>query len=161
MHLGIPKHNCTCINWNYTQLCFINKINIDSKFDSALFGYLYLYLIVDPSHWMLVGMVMNLQSYYTKFVAMRFTYDLVSNKTSIVIFLTCIFIWKTLVISFSSYCWRLLKFTPFCTDVQAIFSSMSELLSTWLLEFVAIKFFFLAHFFQFFSLSNTSTLYDH
>ena len=85
---------------------------------------------------------------------MRFSCDPETNRASIFIFLNYIFIWKSLVISFFSCCRRLLRFTSFCTDLQTIFSSTSELLSTWFLKFVAMRFFFLSSFFLFFGFSS-------
>lgn len=84
---------------------------------------------------------------------MRFTYAPKLNRALTFIFLTYIFIRKSLVISFSSCCWRLLIFTPFYIDVHKIFSSMSKLLSTWFLEFMDMLIFFFISFFWFFNMS--------
>lgn len=84
---------------------------------------------------------------------MRFTCDLESNRASIFIFLTYIFMWKILVNYFYSCCWMLLIFTLFSIDVHMIFSSMSKFLSIWLLELVAMRFLFLLSFFLLFGLA--------
>lgn len=85
-----------------------------------------------------------------RFYLMRFICDAKLDIVLIFIFLTCISIWKRLVISFSSCCWRILKFNPFCIHAQTIFSSKSKVLSNWLLEFVAMIFFSFPSFLWFF-----------
>lgn len=71
---------------------------------------------------------------FTSSTAMRFILDRDSNKTSIFVFSNFIFIKKSLFFSFSSCYWRLLKFIPFYTNLQTIFSSMFELFSSLLLN---------------------------
>lgn len=89
-----------------------------------------------------------------RFSAMRFSCNPKSNKASNFILLTYIVTSKRLVIYFSYCCWKLLKFTSFYTNVQMIFSSTFELLSTWFLESMAMRFFFLLSYFLFFMFSS-------
>lgn len=97
-------------------------------------------------------------NFFPSSTTMRLTCDPESNKSLSFVFLTSIYIWKRLVIFFSFCCWRLLKFTSFYTDVQRIFSSMFELLSTWFLKSISMRFFFLLYFFFLYKFSSRCNL---
>lgn len=77
-------------------------------------------------------------NFLTISVVVRLAYNPESNRTSIFVFLACIF----------------LRFTYLCNDIHTIFSSTSKLLSTWFLESVAMRLFFLLSFFFFFGFNS-------
>lgn len=155
VHIWTSKHNSAYIKGSHIQIYFINKINTDRKSNLQCFvTFSSASLCTYPNGYGFGCSWTSSRNLLTRSAAMRFSYDPESNRASIFIFLPCIFTWKSLVIYFSSYCWRLLIFTSFHIDVHMIFSSTFELLSTWLLESVAMRFLLLLSFFLFFGFGS-------
>ena len=108
-------------------------------------------ILIYSSQWIWVRMIMNIQSKHTHLsLYYEVFYELESNGASNFVFLTWILIWNGLVVFFSSFDQSLLRFSSLYTIVQIIFLSTSELLFAWLLESMAIIFFFLASILRFF-----------
>lgn len=59
VHVWTPKHDSTYIKGNHIQIYFINKISNDSKSNFTLFFYLQLCILMYPTQWMWVWMIMN------------------------------------------------------------------------------------------------------
>lgn len=60
IYIGTLMYNSTYIKWNYIIFYFINNMNTHRKYDLALFGCIYFYILTYPSQMIWAWMITNL-----------------------------------------------------------------------------------------------------